>query len=89
VDPARGGSALALFVLLIGGALALFAWRTARIGLGGSFELLSRELGLLANNVLSLSPRLGDAARSTRGARRARRRQDLGRPAVLEAVFVP
>src|SRR5207244_3266857 len=52
VDPARGVFILALFVLLIGGALALFAWRTARIGLGGSFELASRESALLANNVL-------------------------------------
>ncbi len=52
VDPARGVFILALFVLLIGGALVLFAWRTARIGLGGSFELLSRESALLANNVL-------------------------------------
>src|SRR5467141_4001434 len=52
VDPARGVFILALFVLLIGGALALFAWRTSRIGLGGSFELASRESALLANNVL-------------------------------------
>src|SRR3979490_3115537 len=52
VDPARGVFILALFVLLIGGALVLFAWRTSRIGLGGSFELLSRESALLANNVL-------------------------------------
>jgi len=52
VDPARGVFILALFVLLIGGALVLFAWRTSRIGLGGSFELASRESALLANNVL-------------------------------------
>jgi cytochrome c-type biogenesis protein CcmF len=52
VDPARGVFILALFVVLIGGALVLFAWRTSRIGLGGSFELASRESALLANNVL-------------------------------------
>src|SRR2546427_5031818 len=52
VDPARGVFILALFVLLIGGALALFAWRTARIRLGGSLELASREAALLAHNVL-------------------------------------
>src|SRR5438445_806467 len=52
VDPARGVFILALFVLLIGGALVLFAWRTSRIGRGGSFELASRESALLANNVL-------------------------------------
>ncbi|TMH26954.1 MAG: c-type cytochrome biogenesis protein CcmF, partial [Betaproteobacteria bacterium] len=36
----------------IGGALALYAWRTSRIGLGGEFAPLSRESLLLANNVL-------------------------------------
>jgi cytochrome c-type biogenesis protein CcmF len=52
VDPERGVFILALFVLMIGGALALYAWRTARIGLGGSFAAVSRESFLLANNVL-------------------------------------
>jgi cytochrome c-type biogenesis protein CcmF len=52
VDPARGVFILALFVAAIGGALALYAWRTARIGLGGGFEPVSRESLLLANNVL-------------------------------------
>jgi cytochrome c-type biogenesis protein CcmF len=52
VDPKRGVFILALFVLLIGGALVLYAWRTARIGLGGDFTPVSRESMLLANNVL-------------------------------------
>jgi cytochrome c-type biogenesis protein CcmF len=52
VDPKRGVFILALFVLMIGGALALYAWRTARIGLGGDFAPVSRESLLLANNVL-------------------------------------
>ena len=52
VDPERGVFILALFVLMIGGALVLYAWRTARIGLGGSFAPVSRESFLLANNVL-------------------------------------
>src|SRR5688572_26078973 len=52
VDPKRGVFILALFALLIGGALALYAWRTARIGLGGDFAPVSRESMLLANNVL-------------------------------------
>ncbi len=52
VDPARGVFILGLFALMIGGALALFAWRTARIGLGGEFAPLSHESLLLANNVL-------------------------------------
>jgi cytochrome c-type biogenesis protein CcmF len=52
VDPKRGIFILGLFVLFIGGALALYAWRTSRIGLGGDFEPVSRESMLLANNVL-------------------------------------
>src|SRR5688572_10281684 len=51
-DPKRGIFILGLFVLFIGGALALYAWRTSRIGLGGDFEPVSRESLLLANNVL-------------------------------------
>ena len=45
-------SSSALFAFFIGGALALYAWRTSRIGLGGGFEPVSRECFLLANNVL-------------------------------------
>src|SRR5690606_30725993 len=52
VDPRRGIFILALFVVLIGGALVLYALRTSRIGLGGEFKPLSRESLLLANNVL-------------------------------------
>jgi len=52
VDPKRGVFILALFVLFIGGALVLYAWRTSRIGLGGDFAPVSRESFLLANNVV-------------------------------------
>jgi cytochrome c-type biogenesis protein CcmF len=52
VDPKRGIFILALFALMIGGALALYAWRTSRIGMGGNFNPISRESFLLANNVL-------------------------------------
>jgi len=52
VDPARGIFILGLFAFMIGGALALYAWRTARIGLGGDFAPVSRETMLLANNLL-------------------------------------
>jgi cytochrome c-type biogenesis protein CcmF len=52
VDPKRGIFILGLFGVFIGGALALYAWRTSRIGLGGSFSAVSRESLLLANNVL-------------------------------------
>jgi cytochrome c-type biogenesis protein CcmF len=52
VDPRRGIFILFLFGTYIGGALALYAWRTSRIGLGGDFAPVSRESFLLANNVL-------------------------------------
>src|SRR5687767_7207550 len=51
-DPKRGIFILGLFTVFIGGALVLYAIRTARIGLGGRFEPVSRESFLLANNVL-------------------------------------
>ena len=53
-DPARGIFILFFLVIVIGGSLVLFAWRAPRVGLGGSFELISRESALLANNVLLL-----------------------------------
>jgi cytochrome c-type biogenesis protein CcmF len=52
VDPRRGILILGLFSVKIGGALVLYAWRTAKVGLGGSFSAVSRESFLLANNVL-------------------------------------
>ena len=39
---------------MFGGSLALFAWRAPSVGAGGSFEMVSRESALLANNVLLL-----------------------------------
>ncbi len=51
-DPARGVFILAFLVVVIGASLALFAWRAPRVGLGGSFEAVSRESMLLGNNVL-------------------------------------
>ena len=52
VDPERGIFILAFLVLVIGTSLALFAWRAPKVGLGGVFEIVSRESFLLANNVL-------------------------------------
>jgi cytochrome c-type biogenesis protein CcmF len=52
VDPKRGIFILGLFAVFIGGALALYAWRTSRMAAGGQFEPVSRESLLLANNVL-------------------------------------
>ena len=91
VDPKRGIFILVLFAALIGGALVLYAWRTARIGLGGDFEPVSRESLLLANNVLltaaagtvflgTLYPLVVDAL----GAAKI----SVG-PQYFEAVFVP
>ncbi|MBI3042530.1 MAG: heme lyase CcmF/NrfE family subunit [Betaproteobacteria bacterium] len=51
-DPKRGVFILGFLALVIGGSLALFAWRAPRVGLGGSFEAVSRESMLLTNNVL-------------------------------------
>jgi cytochrome c-type biogenesis protein CcmF len=51
-DPARGIFILAFLATVIGGSLSLFAWRAPTLGAGGSFEAVSRESMLLANNVL-------------------------------------
>ena len=51
-DPKRGIFILGFLTIVIGGSLALFAWRAPRVGLGGAFALVSREAMLLMNNVL-------------------------------------
>ncbi len=51
-DPARGVFILAFLCVVIGGSLTLFAWRAAKVGLGESFDVISREAALLINNVL-------------------------------------
>ena len=51
-DPKRGVFILSFLVIVIGASLLLFAWRAPKIGLGGKFDLLSRESLLLSNNVL-------------------------------------
>ena len=51
-DPKRGVFILAFLVVVIGASLLLFAWRAPKIGLGGKFDLISRESMLLSNNVL-------------------------------------
>jgi cytochrome c-type biogenesis protein CcmF len=51
-DPKRGIFILGFLVIVIGASLALFAWRAPKVGIGGSFALLSRESLLLVNNVL-------------------------------------
>jgi cytochrome c-type biogenesis protein CcmF len=51
-DPRRGLFILAFLVIVIGGSLALFAWRAPKVGLGQRFGLFSRESLLLANNMM-------------------------------------
>ncbi|MBL8658345.1 MAG: heme lyase CcmF/NrfE family subunit [Rhodospirillales bacterium] len=52
VDPARGIFILGLLVVIIGGSLALFAWRGPALQGGGLFQPISREGALLLNNLL-------------------------------------
>ena len=52
IDPARGVFVLAILVVLIGGALALYAWRAPQLQQGGLFAPISREGALVLNNVL-------------------------------------
>ncbi|HXH85430.1 MAG TPA: heme lyase CcmF/NrfE family subunit [Nitrospira sp.] len=51
-DPERGLFILVFLAVVIGGSLLLYAWRAPRVGLGGGFDLVSRESMLLANNLL-------------------------------------
>ncbi len=90
-DPTRGIFILAFLVIITGGSLLLFAWRAPKIGLGGKFDVVSRESMLLGNNLLmmvaagsillgTLYPLFMDAL-------------DLGKisvgPPYFESVFVP
>jgi cytochrome c-type biogenesis protein CcmF len=51
-DPLRGVFILLLLSLYTGGALLLFAWRAPQLQGGGLFAPISREGGLLLNNLL-------------------------------------
>jgi cytochrome c-type biogenesis protein CcmF len=50
-DPMRGVFILGILVLLIGGGLALFAWRATTLKQGGLFAPISREGALVFNNL--------------------------------------
>ena len=52
LDPARGEFVLLLLVLIIGAALALYAWRVPRLLPGTGFDPVSREGALVLNNLL-------------------------------------
>jgi cytochrome c-type biogenesis protein CcmF len=52
VDPERGLYILGLLAISIGGSLALYAWRAPMMEGGGLFKPISREAGLLLNNLI-------------------------------------
>jgi cytochrome c-type biogenesis protein CcmF len=52
IDPERGTFLLALLAIYVGAAFVLFAWRGASLKEGAPFELLSRETGLVINNLI-------------------------------------
>jgi cytochrome c-type biogenesis protein CcmF len=58
VDPERGAFILALLLIYVGGAFALFALRIGSVVQGKTFRLLSREGAIIGNNIL-LSALLG------------------------------
>ena len=55
VDPTRGAFILGFMLVVIGGSLALFAWRAPKMVTGGAFAWFSRESMLLANNVILIA----------------------------------
>jgi cytochrome c-type biogenesis protein CcmF len=54
-DPRRGIFILAILVVFIGGALALYAWRAPLLKQGGLFAPISREGALVFNNLFLTS----------------------------------
>ena len=50
-DPMRGVFILAILIVFIGGALALYAWRAPLLKQGGLFAPISREGALVFNNL--------------------------------------
>ena len=51
-DPERGVYILGFLVIVVGGALSLYAWRAPTLKAGGHFRPVSREGALLINNLL-------------------------------------
>jgi cytochrome c-type biogenesis protein CcmF len=54
-DPARGVFILALLMIYVAGAFAIFAWRAQRLAPTGIFAPISREGALVLNNLLLCS----------------------------------
>ena len=55
VDPGRGVAILVILIAIIGGSLAIFAWRAPLLRQGGIFAPISREGALVMNNLLLAS----------------------------------
>ncbi|MEO0972855.1 MAG: heme lyase CcmF/NrfE family subunit, partial [Pseudomonadota bacterium] len=51
-DPVRGVFILAFLLVVVGGALALYAWRAPKLGSDAGFNTSSRESFILINNLL-------------------------------------
>jgi cytochrome c-type biogenesis protein CcmF len=51
-DPERGLFILVFLCIVVGGSLALYAWRAPDVSEGGRFDLVSRESALLLNNLI-------------------------------------
>jgi cytochrome c-type biogenesis protein CcmF len=51
-DPTRGVFILALLVVVIGGALGIYAWRAPGLDRNAGFKAVSRETFILVNNIL-------------------------------------
>lgn len=58
VDPSRGLFILSFLGVVVGGALTLYIWRVRNLTNAFTFQLLSRETFLLANNVILLATML-------------------------------
>ena len=54
-DPQRGLFILAITVILVGGALTLYAVRAQYLRAGGAYQVISRESGLVINNLLLIA----------------------------------
>ncbi|RUA04154.1 MAG: heme lyase NrfEFG subunit NrfE [Gammaproteobacteria bacterium] len=57
-DPERGLFILVFLVIVVGGSLGLYAWRANLMRSNNSFTPLSRESGLLMNNILLVAAML-------------------------------
>ena len=57
-DPARGLFILVFLILVVGGSLALYAWRASLMRSHNSFSWWSKESGLLINNILLVAAML-------------------------------